>query len=89
MGLLFVIAEVIGAILGYGLLLILSPSKHFETENGLCTTVPDESITTIQAFFIEFCLTFTLILIISGVWDPRNRSNSDSIPLRIGEDFAL
>lgn len=86
MGILFVIAEVIGATLGYGLLYALTPSEYLNnTEHGLCTTVPHESINTSQAFFIEFCLTFTLILIVSGVWDPRNRENSDSIPLRIGK----
>lgn len=89
MGILFVIAELIGATLGYGLLFALTPSKYIQTQPGLCTTVPHDEITITQAFFIEFFLTFTLILIISGVWDPRNRDNGDSIPVRIGEQFFM
>jgi aquaporin rerated protein, invertebrate len=86
MGIFFVIAEIVGATLGYGLLVALTPSKYLNKgEPGLCMTVPHGDITTIQAFFIEFCLTFTLILVISGAWDPRNRDNTDSIPLRIGD----
>lgn len=89
MGILFVIAEIIGATLGYGLLYALTPSKYVNTSPGLCTTVPHAEISIAQAFFIEFFLTFTLMLIISGVWDPRNRDNGDSIPLRIGINFKL
>ena len=87
MGILFVIAEIVGATLGYGLLYALTPAKYIATQPGLCTTVVHDEITITQAFFIEFFLTFTLILIISGVWDPRNRDNGDSIPVRIGESI--
>lgn len=85
MGILFMIVEVIGAILGYGLLLALTPEQYLTTNPGVCMTIPHPTITVTQAFFIEFFLTFTLVLVISGVWDPRNRDSCDSIPLRVGK----
>lgn len=84
MAFLYVVAEIVGAVLGYGLLQYLSPEDIFSTPNGVCMTLPHEGISVAQAFFIEFFLTCALISMICGVWDPRNRENSDSAPLRIG-----
>jgi aquaporin related protein len=66
MGILFTIVEVIGATLGYGLLQALTPEKYFSTQPGVCMTVPHPDITIAQAFFLEFFLTFALVLVISG-----------------------
>lgn len=79
------VVEVIGATLGYGLLQALTPEQFFNTSPGVCMTTPHPAISTTQAFFLEFFLTFALVLVISGVWDPRNRDYSDSIPLRVGK----
>lgn len=87
MGILFMIVEIFGAILGYGLLQALSPEEIFNTTPGTCMTVPHPKITVIQAFFLEFFLTFALVLVVSGVWDPRNRDLGDSIPLRVGKSY--
>lgn len=85
MGVLFMIVEMIGATLGYGLLKMLTPEKYMNTQPGMCMTVPHSEITIPQAFFLEFLLTFALVLVISGLWDPRNRDFNDSAPLRVGK----
>lgn len=51
---------------------------------GTCMTLPRDDISTSKAFFIEFFLTCGLISMICGVWDPRNKKNGDSAPLRVG-----
>lgn len=84
MAFLYVAAEIVGAVLGYGLLQFLSPARMFTTANGVCMTLPHPEVSVAQAFFIEFFLTCALISLICGVWDPRNRENADSAPLRIG-----
>lgn len=84
MAFLLVIAQTVGAILGYGLLQFLSPEDLFANENAICMTLPHQDVSLTQAFFIEFFLTAALITLICGAWDPRNRENSDALPLRIG-----
>lgn len=92
MGILYIISEIVGAILGFGLLKMLTPNK-FLTPNepsdpGLCMTLPHSDLSVGQAFFIEFFLTCALISVICGAWDPRNQKNSDSTPIRIGLTVA-
>lgn len=45
-------------------------------------TLPHPSLGIAEAFALEFVITCALITIICGVWDPRNRNNADSGPLR-------
>jgi len=84
MAVILVVAEIVGACLGYGLLRALTPTKFFSNDLDVCMTLPHESLSLTQAFFIEFFLTSALISIICGLWDPRNRNNGDSAPLRVG-----
>lgn len=87
MAIVYTIAEIVGAIIGYGLLQYLSPAELFSEENLICMALP-HNISATQAFFIEFFLTCALTALICGLWDPRNRSHSDSLPLRIGFGIA-
>ena len=81
---MFTLAEIVGAVLGYGLLRFLSPEDLFTSANGICMTLPHETVSMTKAFFIEFFLTCGLAAFICGVWDPRNKKYADSAPLRIG-----
>ena len=83
----YIIAQIIGAYLGLGLLKLLTPMEILATNQKLCTTIPHLQLTDAQAFAIEFCATAILIFICCAVWDPRNAKNSDSVPLRFG--FAV
>ena len=75
MAVAFIIAQTIGACLGYGLLIVVTPHDKFwpdgPNEPGICMTLPHSTVSPAQAFLIEFCLTFTLICVVCGVWDPR------------------
>lgn len=82
MGFLYIVAQVAGAFMGYGVLILLIP-EHL-IPKGLCTTVPHPDVTVIQALFIEFICTSILIFFCCAVWDPRNEHCSDSIPIRFG-----
>lgn len=86
MAILMSLAQLLGATLGYGLLQSLTPKHIFFSpgSSGTCMTLPHPSLTLTQAFMIEFCLTSALMFMVCGVWDPRNRNNGDSAPLRVG-----
>ena len=89
MAILYLVVQCIGACLGFFLLILLTPFEildYYQNE-GLCTTVPHESLTMSQVFLIEYCATSILILLCGAVWDPRNRHNSDSVPLKFA--FAI
>ncbi|CAO1354236.1 unnamed protein product [Diamesa serratosioi] len=88
MAVAFIVAEIIGACLGYGLLIAVTPDdvmwSNDHNDPGICMTLPHSTISPAQAFLIEFCLTFTLICVVCGVWDPRNKKFGDSTPIKIG-----
>lgn len=91
MAIVLSIAETIGAIIGYGMLQFFTPEDiFFATEQGTCMTVVHPGVSVTKALLFEFFLTSALMAMICGVWDPRNRNNGDSAPLRIGLGiFAL
>lgn len=88
---MYFVAQMLGAFMGYGLLKALTPPEIFDPTNGtgpgLCSTVPHPALTEFQAVSIEFLATSVLVLLICGVWDPRNAKLQDSVPLRFG--FAI
>lgn len=87
---LYFIAQIFGAFMGYGLLLVITPSHIFSPDNdliGVCVTRPHESLSPIQAVAIEYLATTILIALCCGCWDPRNADKQDTIPLKFG--FAL
>lgn len=77
------IAELVGAVFGLGLLKLLTPDTIFT--QGTCVTLINPQVTMSQGFLFEFFLTSALIAIICGVWDPRNRENISTAPFRIGK----
>lgn len=90
MACLYFIAQMFGAFMGYGLLLVITPSHIFSPDNdmiGVCVTRPIETLTPIQAVAIEYLATTILIALCCGCWDPRNAHLQDTIPLKFG--FAL
>ncbi|XP_017040699.1 aquaporin AQPcic isoform X2 [Drosophila ficusphila] len=83
----YFIAQMLGAFIGYGLLMILLPSDTLSAGNGLCVTLPN-AVTPGQAFGIEFVITSVLIIVCCGVWDPRNAKFHDSVGIRFGLAIA-
>lgn len=88
MGILYIISQILGAIAGYGILMVLSPGDIFNTSSGICLTLPHNTVSEVQALFIEFILTFSLVLTVCAVWDPRNNKLQDSASIRIGLTVA-
>lgn len=90
MAFIYFVAQMLGAFMGYGLLIVVTPAKLFFPEGadtGLCVTLPHDSLTTMQALMIEFIVTSVLILLCCSVWDPRNAKHGDAVPLKFG--FAI
>lgn len=86
---IYVMAQLLGGFMGFGLLKLVIPSHIFNPSNssegpGLCTTMPHEDISDIQALTIEFVATTVLILVCCAVWDHRNVNLHDSVSLRFG-----
>lgn len=87
----YVVAQVMGAFCGYGLLKIFIPDNFINVpveSHGFCVTTVDLNIATWQALGIEFFLTFALVLVNCGGWDPRNKHFQDSIAIKIGLSVA-
>eukprot|EP00099_Drosophila_melanogaster_P026097 NP_726347.1 entomoglyceroporin 4, isoform C [Drosophila melanogaster] len=81
-------AQMLGAFIGYGLLMVLLPSPTLTVGAGLCVTLPHTSVTTGQALGIEFVITSILVIVCCGVWDPRNSKFHDSVGIRFGLAIA-
>lgn len=85
MACLYIIAQILGAYTGYGLLILITPAHILNPDgNGLCVTRPHPMVTDWQAFIVEFIATSALIWFCCGIWDPRNAKFQDSIPLKFG-----
>lgn len=85
MGIVLTFTQVAGAAAGFGLLKFLTPQGIFDADKaGTCMTVLHPTMSVPAAFFMEFCLTCALVFTVCGSWDPRNRLNTDSTPIRIG-----
>jgi len=84
----YVIGQLLGAYLGYGLLRVVTP-HHFFTDDSFCVTLPSPIITQTQAFTVEFIITMVLILVCCAVWDHRQSKFHDSLPLRFGMTITV
>lgn len=86
MAVLYVIAQFIGAFMGYGLLTVLTPTIILQSSGpSFCVTQPGELVTIPQALCVEFIATGTLIWLCCAIWDPRSKNSQDSVSIR----FAL
>lgn len=69
----YVVAQLLGAFLGYGLLRFITPLSAGLKTNSFCVSAP--VVPTFNAFCVEFIITAVLILVCCGVWDPRNANH--------------
>uniref|UniRef100_A0A1I8P8W1 Aquaporin n=1 Tax=Stomoxys calcitrans TaxID=35570 RepID=A0A1I8P8W1_STOCA len=90
MTLAYMVAQILGAYCGYGLLKLFMPANLIQVpgnNSGLCVTGVNSEIDVWQGLGIEFCITMALVFVCCGVWDPRNKHSQDSVALRFG--FAV
>lgn len=82
-GLVYSCVQVLGAISGYGALMLMSP---ISLDRGVCTTQPmgDE----FGALGMEIFLTASLVFINCNIWDPVNANKVESNPIKLGLTVA-
>uniref|UniRef100_A0A1Y9HB11 Aquaporin n=1 Tax=Anopheles farauti TaxID=69004 RepID=A0A1Y9HB11_9DIPT len=84
--LLYVVAQFGGALCGYGLLRAVTPWHYYqqalELGAGHCVTAPHASLSPGEALAVEILLTGILVWTNCGVWDPRNKRDTDSVPIK-------
>ncbi|KAJ1528345.1 hypothetical protein ONE63_006765 [Megalurothrips usitatus] len=92
----YVVAQIVGGALGYGMLKVgpvcpqlVTPSELLywnaaPNATGPCCTVPHQEMTSPQALLAELIATCALLMLCCAVWDPRNATNTDGIPVKFG-----
>lgn len=83
----YLVAQISGALSGYGLLKYVTPAYRLEYESGshgVCTTVPNTELTDLQALVVEIIFSLILSFANCSSWDPRNIDKCDSLSLKFG-----
>ncbi|XP_072761443.1 aquaporin AQPAe.a-like isoform X1 [Anoplolepis gracilipes] len=86
---LYIIAQCLGSLIGYGLLKTITPQELLHDGNittiySFCTTDINKNITVVHGLLVEALATGILVFFACGIWDSRNGKNTDSVPLRFG-----
>ncbi|CAH2093600.1 unnamed protein product [Euphydryas editha] len=81
LGIVYSLAQFSGALIGYGILMALSP---IDLSSGVCVTRPHVKHTEYQALGIEIVLTVILVLVNCSVWDPINEKKIQSVSTMFG-----
>ncbi|CAH0557416.1 unnamed protein product, partial [Brassicogethes aeneus] len=79
----YIVAQLIGGVSGYGLLMVITPTKYYNV-SGHCLNLPHTELKDWQAVAAEFLMTFVMLLAVCATWDKRNAKIQDSVSLRIG-----
>ena len=88
-GIIYVIAQFIGATAGYGLLMMITPPELLydgvsNKSIGHCVTVVHPGISTAQAILIEILCTSFILCAACATWDKRCAHQTDSTAIRFG-----
>lgn len=88
---MYVVAQFLGAIVGFGLLKLLTPSDIFRPTDsvGTCSPSPNPMLNAAQVFFFEYFATTVLIVLCCAAWDPRHAKNQDSMPIKFGLSLSI
>ncbi|XP_014474308.1 PREDICTED: aquaporin AQPcic-like [Dinoponera quadriceps] len=92
--LIYIVSQIIGGILGFGILKVVTPTEKLtagtvEQADMFCVTDVHGSMSAIQGFLLEAIATGVLMLLVCSVWDVRNEKNTDSVPLKFGLTVAV
>lgn len=83
--LLYIVAQVLGAIVGAGILKALTPE---DMHGALGQVLVQSKLNPVQGFGVEFLLTFVLVLTVFAVCDDHRGDLKGSAPLAIGLSVA-
>lgn len=92
--LVYFVSQMIGAILGYGMLKVVTPKNRLtagtvDQTNLFCVTDLHADLSAIQGLIVEGIATAVLMMVVCSVWDVRNEKNSDSVPIKFGLTVAV
>ncbi|XP_011151291.1 aquaporin AQPcic isoform X4 [Harpegnathos saltator] len=92
--LIYIVSQVIGGIVGYGILKVVTPKEQLtsgsiDQADVFCVTDIHGSLSAIQGFLLEAIATGVLMLVVCSVWDIRNEKNTDSAPIKFGFTVAV
>ncbi|KAG7212269.1 hypothetical protein KM043_012598 [Ampulex compressa] len=84
MAALYIVAQCLGGLMGYGLLKVITPYDLLnngspEKAASFCMTDIHVDMSITQGFLAEVLATGILVFFACGVWDSRNERNSDSL----------
>jgi len=89
--LVYIVSQLIGAILGFGMLKVvtpkdrlIAPTQNIDQADLFCVTDLHADLSAIQGLILEGMATVVLMMVVSSVWDARNEKNSDSVPVKFG-----
>ncbi|XP_045453900.1 aquaporin-like [Melitaea cinxia] len=82
LGIAYIIVQICGAILGYGILVGLSPTDV--VTDGVCANHPHLKHSIYQTLGAEIIFTGTLMLIVCALWDPVNEEKNETVPIKFG-----
>ncbi|KAJ8684017.1 hypothetical protein QAD02_019809, partial [Eretmocerus hayati] len=84
----YFVSQFFGAILGFGMLKVITPSdllkaKENASTDSFCVTQLNH-VHPIQGLLIEGLSTAILMLVVCAIWDSRNAHNTDSTAIKFG-----
>lgn len=91
--LVYIFAQIVGAILGFGMLKVVTPRESLTTGgvegmDKFCVTDIHAHLSAIQGLLLEGMATSILMFVACAVWDRRNEKNTDSVAIRFGLTVA-
>lgn len=87
--LVYFVSQMIGGIVGFGLLKVVTPRDKLRAgiiDQGdmFCVTDLHQDLSAIQGLVVESIATAVLMLVVCSVWDARNEKNTDSVSIKFG-----
>ncbi|XP_063979294.1 aquaporin AQPcic-like [Diachasmimorpha longicaudata] len=90
----YFLAQCLGAIVGYGMLKIITPRLLLHTGDpskmsSFCVTELHVNISVIEGLLAEIMATAILMFMTCACWDTRNERNTDSVAIKFGLTVAV
>ncbi|XP_043252838.1 aquaporin AQPAe.a-like [Colletes gigas] len=91
-GIVYIVGQFIGAVLGFGMLTVVTPPELLHAGNpsatsNFCVTAVYEGVSSVQAILIEMVCTSVILCTACATWDPRCANVADSMAIKFG--FAV